>query len=111
MAPRNDTDTRVARFFVVQYTKTWKIYQMTTKYTKIPYNTYTKWPENLPNDHRIYYNLQWQEPSKYTQIGILGLKINHLANPDRHKENEGKGCPKKCQHTHLSTPAARASTT
>jgi hypothetical protein len=33
--------------------KRWKIYQMTTKYTK--------WPQNIPNDHKIY-----QMITKYT---------------------------------------------
>jgi hypothetical protein len=42
---------RVARFFVEQYTKTGKLYQITTKYTKVPQNIksaikYTKWPQN-----------------------------------------------------------------
>jgi hypothetical protein len=32
----------------------------------------TKWP-------RIYQNLSKQDPPKFTQIGIFGLKINHLA--------------------------------
>jgi hypothetical protein len=34
---------------------------------------YTKWPQNRPNGPKM------QEPSKFTQIGIFGLKINHLA--------------------------------
>jgi hypothetical protein len=33
--------TRVARFFLVQQSKTGKIYQTTIKYTK--------WPQNIPN--------------------------------------------------------------
>jgi hypothetical protein len=32
----------------------------------------TKWP-------KIYQNLSMQDPPKFTQIGIFGLKINHLA--------------------------------
>jgi hypothetical protein len=59
---------RVARFFLVQYTKSFKnipnkykntpnghkTYQMTAKYTK--------WPQNLPNGHKIY-----QMTAKYTK--------------------------------------------
>jgi hypothetical protein len=37
---------RVARFFFVQYTKTGKIYQITTKYTTLS--------QNKPNVHKIY---------------------------------------------------------
>jgi hypothetical protein len=34
---------------------------------------------NRPNVHKIYQHLPLQEPPKFTQIGISGLKINHLA--------------------------------
>jgi hypothetical protein len=37
------------------------------------------WPQNRPNGHKIYQHLQLQDPQKFTQIGILGLKIYHLA--------------------------------
>jgi hypothetical protein len=48
---------------------------------------YTKWPQNIPNGRTIdqiavkYVDqyLQLQEPPKFTQIGIFGLKICHLA--------------------------------
>jgi hypothetical protein len=40
---------------------------------------YTKWPQNIPNGHKIYQHLSLQDPPKFTQIGILGLKICHLA--------------------------------
>jgi hypothetical protein len=68
----------VARFFVSQYTKTWKIYQITSKYTKVP--------QNMPNGSKID-----QMAMKYTSIfhcqtlqnlpklGFFGLKIYHLA--------------------------------
>jgi hypothetical protein len=56
-----------------------KIYQSTTKYTKWTQNMYTKWTEHLPNGHKIYQHLPLQDPPKFTQIGILGLKIYHLA--------------------------------
>jgi hypothetical protein len=32
-----------------------------------------------PNDHKIYQHLQLQDPPKFNQIGIFGLKIHHLA--------------------------------
>jgi hypothetical protein len=48
---RTQIVSRVARFFLVQHTKTGKIYkndhkihQMAITYTKWPYVTYTKWP-------------------------------------------------------------------
>jgi hypothetical protein len=34
----------------------------------------------IPNDHKIYQHLPLKESPKLTQIGIFGLKINHLAN-------------------------------
>jgi hypothetical protein len=33
----------------------------------------------MPNGHKIYQHIQFHGPPKYTQIGIFGLKINHLA--------------------------------
>jgi hypothetical protein len=50
----------------------------------IPKNTkYTKWQQSLPNGHqigrpyghKIYQHLRLQDPPKFTQIGIFGLKI------------------------------------
>jgi hypothetical protein len=35
---------------------------------------YTKWPQNISNGR-----LPLQDPPKFTQIGIFGLKIYHLA--------------------------------
>jgi hypothetical protein len=32
-----------------------------------------------PNGHRIYEHLALQDPPKFTQIGIVGSKIYHLA--------------------------------
>jgi hypothetical protein len=40
---------------------------------------YTKWPENIPNGHKISQHFPLQDPPKFTQIGIFGLKIKHLA--------------------------------
>jgi hypothetical protein len=55
----------------VQHTKTGKI---------IPNNhKHTIWLQNLPNGHKIYQQLQIQDPPKFTQIGVFGLKTNHLA--------------------------------
>jgi hypothetical protein len=69
---------RVARFILVLCTKPGKIYQITAKYNK--------WPQNMPNGrkiekngHKIYQHLPLQDPPKFTQIGIFGLKICHLA--------------------------------
>jgi hypothetical protein len=70
--------TRVARFFLVQNTKTGKnipndhkIYHMDI--------TYLQWPQNRPNGHKIYQDFPLQGPPKFTQIGIFGSKTNHLA--------------------------------
>jgi hypothetical protein len=48
-----------------------KIYQIDRKRIK--------WIENLPNGHKIYQHLPLQHPPTFTQIGIFGLKTNHLA--------------------------------
>jgi hypothetical protein len=40
---------------------------------------YTKWPQNIPNGHKIYQHFLFQGRPKFTQIGIFGLKRNHLA--------------------------------
>jgi hypothetical protein len=52
-------------------TKMGKICQMTTNCTKLP--------EIIPNGHKIYQHFPSQGFPKFTQIGIFGLKINHLA--------------------------------
>jgi hypothetical protein len=49
-------ERRVARFFLVQYTKTGNGYQIITKYTKVPQNI-PKRPHNLPKDHKIYHKM------------------------------------------------------
>jgi hypothetical protein len=41
--------------------------------------TSTKWPQNIPNGHIICQHLPLQNPTKFTQIGIFGVKIYHLA--------------------------------
>jgi hypothetical protein len=54
--------TRVARFILVQHTKTGK---------------------NIPNNHKIYRHLPFIDPLKFTQIGIFGLKIHMpFGNPE-----------------------------
>jgi hypothetical protein len=40
---------------------------------------YTKWLSNIPNGHNKYQNFSFQGTPNYSQIGILGLKIYHLA--------------------------------
>jgi hypothetical protein len=34
---------------------------------------------NRPNGHEIYQDFPLQDPPKFIQIGIFGLKTNHLA--------------------------------
>jgi hypothetical protein len=41
--------------------------------------TYTKWPQHIPNGRKIDQHLPLQDPQKFTQIGIFGLKLCHLA--------------------------------
>jgi hypothetical protein len=39
----------------------------------------TKWSYDRPNGHTMYKHLPLQDLTKFTQIGIFGLKIYHLA--------------------------------
>jgi hypothetical protein len=52
-------------------TKRGKTYQITIQYAK--------WPQNIPNGHKIYKHFTLQDPPKLIQIGIFGLKKCHLA--------------------------------
>jgi hypothetical protein len=49
----------------------YKIYQMAIKYFQ--------WQLNRPNARKIYQDFILQDQPKFTQIGIFGLKTNHLA--------------------------------
>jgi hypothetical protein len=57
--------------------------------------TYPQWQKNVPNgrkigrpnSHIIYQHLPLQDPSKFTQIGIFGLDMCHLATLDLKREN------------------------
>jgi hypothetical protein len=40
---------------------------------------YTQWSSTIPNDQNMYEHFPFKGPPKYTQIGIFGLKRNHLA--------------------------------
>jgi hypothetical protein len=48
-----------------------KLYQMAIKYFQ--------WQKNRPNGQKICQDFPLQAPPKFTQIGIFGLKTNHLA--------------------------------
>jgi hypothetical protein len=54
-----------------------KIWQIATNYTKCPLNI-TKDRKIGPSVHKIYQHLPLQDPPKFTQIWIFGLKTNHL---------------------------------
>jgi hypothetical protein len=64
---------RVARFVLVKHTKTG--------------GKYTIWPQHLPCGHKIcqmankyiYQHYPFQGTPKFTRIGTIGMKINHLA--------------------------------
>jgi hypothetical protein len=47
------------------------LFQISTKCTKCP--------SIIQNGHQIYQHFPIKGPTKFTQIVILGLKINHLA--------------------------------
>jgi hypothetical protein len=59
----------------IKYTKKPLKYQMAIKYTKRPlkYEMVIKIPngQKIPNGHKIYQRLPFQEPPKFTQIGIF----------------------------------------
>jgi hypothetical protein len=40
---------------------------------------YTKSPQKMPNGHKIYLHFPFQDPPKFTQSWIFGLKMYHLA--------------------------------
>jgi hypothetical protein len=76
---------RVARFSLVHGTETGKMYQINTRYIPNGHKIhqmvikYTKCPLIIPNGHKMYHHFPIYGPLKFTQIGIFGLKINHLA--------------------------------
>jgi hypothetical protein len=51
---------------------------MTIKYTEWPFKRQNG-KNCIPNDHKKYQHLPSQDHPKFTQIGIFGFKINHLA--------------------------------
>jgi hypothetical protein len=76
---------RVARFFLVKYTKTGTIYQMTTKFNKMKFNIPNglkeNWPnilkidqmgENIPNNHNLF-----EMDSTCDQMAIKYTNIFH----------------------------------
>jgi hypothetical protein len=69
---------RVARFFLVQAYQNGKNIPSDHKLYQTTIN-YAKWPLHITNDHKIYKRFPFQGPPKFTQIGIFGLKRNHLA--------------------------------
>jgi hypothetical protein len=40
---------------------------------------YFQWSKNRPNGHKRSQDFPLQDPPKFTQSGIFGLKTNHLA--------------------------------
>jgi hypothetical protein len=68
---KNYTWTGLPDFPWYNIPKREKIYQITIKYTK--------WPQSIPNGHKIYQNIPSQVPPQFTQIIIFGLKIYQLA--------------------------------
>jgi hypothetical protein len=56
-----------------------KIYQITTKYTKWPYYICNGCKIDQMVIKYLYQDFPYQDPPKFTQIWIFGLKTNHLA--------------------------------
>jgi hypothetical protein len=57
-------------------------YQNGEKYTKLPRtipNVLKILQKTAKSVHKIYHHLPLQDPPKFTQIWIFGLKTNHLA--------------------------------
>jgi hypothetical protein len=44
---------------------------------------YRQWQKNTPNSHKIYQHFSLQGTPKFTQVGIFGLKICHLATMEK----------------------------
>jgi hypothetical protein len=64
---------------LVEHTKTGKNIPNDHKMYQIA-RRYTKKLSSIPNGHKIYKHFPFQGPAKYTpKIGILGLKMYHLA--------------------------------
>jgi hypothetical protein len=83
---KNGAETRVARFVLVRNTKTGKnvpnehkLYRNGNKKSQISVN--------IPNGQKIYQHFLISGPQKFKQIGIFGLKINHLATPAETRVN------------------------
>jgi hypothetical protein len=72
MAPVRSQDCQIVLDKI--YPKRGKMYQITTKYQMAL--KYTKCPKY---DHKISQHAPLQGPLKFTQIGIFGMKIYHLA--------------------------------
>jgi hypothetical protein len=65
---------KVARFVLVQHAKTGKNIPNKYKIDQID-KTCIKWPQNIPNGRKIDHHRPLQDPLKFTQVGIFGLKI------------------------------------
>jgi hypothetical protein len=66
--------------------------------TKLPMPIkYTQWSYNIPNYQNIYQRFPFQGSLKYTQIGIFGLKRNHLATWPLAGKLKGFGPKRKCK--------------
>jgi hypothetical protein len=55
--------------------------QMATNFLYQTAKNYTKRPWTIPNGHKTHQHCLFQGLTKFTQIGIFGIKINHLATP------------------------------
>jgi hypothetical protein len=49
------------------------------------YQMNKKYPWYIPNFHKIYQHFPILGLQKFTQIGIFGLKINHLATLEKNE--------------------------
>jgi hypothetical protein len=82
---------RVARVFLVQTYQNGKNIPNDHKIYQTALNI-TKLPKNIPTGHKTYQHFPLQGPPNFTQIGIFGFKINHLATLLLNKEKKLSTC-------------------
>jgi hypothetical protein len=72
--------SRVARFSLAQTYQSGKNIRNEHKLYQV--GQYTKWALNIPHGHKICQHFPFQDPPKYTQIVIFGMKKTTSGNPE-----------------------------
>jgi hypothetical protein len=74
----DDRKSGLPDFYWSKHTKTGK--NITNDHKKYQLAIkYKKWPQTTPKGHKIYQHFPFRGTPKCTQIGLFGLKVNHLA--------------------------------